>query len=309
MSRSRVFGLTCVGAALLAAAACGGGKDEAESGAGENVPLVVATTSIWSDVVSNVACDGLARVEALIPSGADPHAFEPSLSDRGTMESASLVVANGLQLEESLEDTLDAVEGNGQPVFRVAEHVVTISATADDEGADPHVWLDPSRVSAALPSLGDALVEHAGLDRVAVDACVSGYQDELAAVDAEVAESLSRVREGGRTLVSNHDALAYFADRYGLEVLGTVIPAPSTLAETNPAQLEELAEAAEQAGVRTIFSEAQHSDADVVALAERVGDIEVATLHTGSLGEPGSGAENYLGLLRTNAELIASGLS
>ncbi|MDH3724759.1 MAG: zinc ABC transporter substrate-binding protein, partial [Thermoleophilia bacterium] len=86
-------------------------------------------------------------------------------------------------------------------------------------------------------------------------------------------------------------------------------PAPSTLAETNPAQLEELAEAAEQAGVRTIFSEAQHSDADVVALAERVGDIEVATLHTGSLGEPGSGAENYLGLLRTNAELIASGLS
>jgi zinc/manganese transport system substrate-binding protein len=308
VSWSRRLGLSLVAGALLIGAACGGG-DDSEAGAAGSTPLVVATTGIWSDVVSNVACDGLARVEAVIPSGADPHAFDPSLADRGRLESASLVVANGLRLEEALEDTLDAVEGNGQPVFRVADHVATISATTGDQGADPHVWLDPTRVSAALAPLGDALVEHAGLDRAAVDACISAYQEQLAALDAEVAASLSRVPEGDRTLVTNHDALAYFADRYGFEVLGTVIPAPSTLAETNPAQLEELAEAVEQAGVRTVFSESQHSDADVVALADRVGDVEVTTLHTGSLGESGSGAETYIGLLRSNAQLIASGLS
>jgi zinc/manganese transport system substrate-binding protein len=109
--------------------------------------------------------------------------------------------------------------------------------------------------------------------------------------------------------VTNHDALGYFADRYGFEVLGSVIPAPSTLAQTSPAQLEELAKTVEQAGVPTIFSEAQHSDADVQALAQRVGNVDVATLFTGSLGEPDSGAETYTGLVRANAKIIAVGLS
>ncbi|MYH71207.1 MAG: hypothetical protein F4153_01280, partial [Acidimicrobiia bacterium] len=120
--------------AVVALIAAGCGNDDDDEGAG--VPTVIATTSIWGDVVANVACDGLAEVSTLIPPGGDPHAFQPSLSDRGNMEDAALIVANGLFLEEGLEDTIDAVEQAGTPVFRMAEHTSTIeygSTTGHDE--------------------------------------------------------------------------------------------------------------------------------------------------------------------------------
>ena len=118
-----IFGTGCL-LAVLALIAAGCGNDDDEDGA--VVPTVIATTSIWADVAANVACGGLADVTALIPPGGDPHAFQPSLSDRGSMENASLIVANGLGLEEGLEDTIDAVEQAGTPVFRVADHVSII---------------------------------------------------------------------------------------------------------------------------------------------------------------------------------------
>jgi zinc/manganese transport system substrate-binding protein len=151
-------------------------------------------------------------------------------------------------------------------------------------------------------------VADAGLDADAVDACVESYTAELAAVDAEIADLVAEMPEDARLLLTSHDSLSYFADRYGFEVIGTVIPAPSGLAETNPAQLEELAELIDETGVRAIFAETQHSTDDAEALAERVGDVEVVTLYTGTLGEPGSGADTYVGFLRTNAGLVADAL-
>ncbi len=295
MWQKRLSAVIVAVASALLLAACAGGDADADGR-----PTVVATTGIWGDVVSNVACGGIADVQTVIPDGADPHSFEPSLADRGTLESASLIVANGLGLEESLDDTLSAVEG---PAFQVSDHVPGVL------GDDPHVWLDPNRVAAMIPALADALVESGGLDRDIVGACANEYIAQLTAADAEAAQMLSSVPDDERTLVTNHDALGYFADRYGFEVLGSVIPAPSTLAQASPAQLEELAKTVEQAGVTTIFSEAQHSDADVQALAQRVGNVDVATLFSGSLGEPDSGAETYTGLVRANARIIAVGLS
>ena len=89
---------------------------------------IVATTSIWADVAGNIACDGLAEIETVIPIGGDPHSFEPSLQDREVLENADLIVANGLALEESLEDTIDAAEQHGTPVFRFADHMTPLEA-------------------------------------------------------------------------------------------------------------------------------------------------------------------------------------
>ena len=171
------------------------------------------------------------------------------------------------------------------------------------------MWFDPHRVSDALPELARALTAAAGLDPAAVDACVAGYQAELAAVDAEISAEVERLPAASRKLVTNHEALGYFADRYGFEVIGTVIPSPASMAQTSPAQLEALAELIEHEGVKALFAETVHSTDDVDALAARVGDVEVVTLYTGSLGPPGSGAENYIGFLRTNTELIVDALA
>lgn len=325
-------------AVVLATAACGGSdgaSTESGSTGGDERPTVVVTTNIWADVVSNVACGGLVDIETLIPDGGDPHGFEPSLADRGTMERASLIVANGLSLEEGLEDTIEAVEDGGVSVFRMADHVETIAFSSHESDhdeseesdhheseesdhdedhheahgdSDPHLWFDPVRVSATLPILAAALVDETSVDEAALDTCVGSYQAELEALDVEIRALTEEIPVDRRNLVTNHDSLGYFADRYRFEIIGTVIPVPSGLAEANPAQLEALAELIETTNTPAVFAESQHSDDDAAALADRVGDIEVVTLFTGTLGPSGSAADNYVGLLLTNAQRIVDAL-
>ena len=102
-----------------------------------------------------------------------------------------------------------------------------------------------------------------GLDGAAIDACLARYLAELEAADAEIAIKVEQLPAESRKLVTSHEALGYFADRYGFEVIGTVIPTPSSMAQTNPAQLEELAEIIEHEGIRAIFAETLHSVDDV----------------------------------------------
>jgi len=336
----------------LLVSACGDATQQEGTAAstGAAKPTVLVTTGIWSDIVSNVLCSGDINVATLIPDGGDPHNYEPSLQDRERMENAALVVANGLGLEERLEDTLIAVEQNGTPVFRAAEHASTVltgtesgahghgaeeaaeevdgqdhdavdeddhgheetGGEVDDHGheaGDPHVWFDPQRVKETLSELQQLAVEHVGLDSDAVASCLNDYSSELDSLDAEISALLGQIPESNRKLITNHDALAYFADRYEFEIVGTVIPSTSTMAETNPAQLAELAEVIEHEGVPAIFAENLHNSDDAEVLAARVGAVEVVTLYTGSLGPAGSGAEDYLGFMRTNAQLITDALT
>ena len=286
----------------------------------------MATTSIWADIVANVACDGRAEVITLIPPGGDPHAFQPSLQDRGRMESAVMVVANGLELEEGLEDTLEAVEEAGTPVFHMADHIDTIGFAPgmelehegeeeeeeeDEEehhgGDDPHVWFDPIRVADALLPLSEALATQGGLDSGALSACVTKYRGELIALDDEIAGILAPLPHEKRLLLTNHDALGYFANRYEFELVGTVIPGGSSVGEANPAELQELVGLIDQTGVPAIFAESSHSSDDAEALARQAG-VDVVVLDTGSLGPSGSGSDTYLGFMRSNAQKIADAL-
>ena len=286
--------------ALVLTAACGDDGDAPTDGR----PVVVATTSIWGDVVGNVACDGIADVRVLVPAGADPHAFEPSLRDREVVDGAALVVANGADLEESLVDLLATAEEDGTPVFELTSAIETL----DDGGTvDPHVWQDPSRVAGAIDALAAALVD-GGVDAAGVERCAAAYRTELDALDAELESSFAVVPADRRVLVTNHDALAYLADRYGFEVIGTVIPASTTLAETNAADLEALATLIEQTGVPAIFTEEEHASDEADALADRVG-VEVVALRADSLGPEGDPDSTYVGLMRTNATAIVEALT
>ncbi len=290
----------------------------------------MATTSIWADVVANVACDGQAEVITLIPPGGDPHAFQPSLQDRGRMESAVMIVANGLDLEEGLGDTLEAVEEAGTPVFHIADHIETIGFApgmelehheeeeegedhGDEEeghghsGEDPHVWFDPIKVADALLPLSEALAAQAGLDARSLSACVTEYRGELVALDDEINRILAPLDHEDRLMLTNHDALGYFANRYDFQLVGTVIPGGSSVGEANPAELQELVGLIEQTGVPAIFAESSHSSDDAEALAREAG-VEVVVLDTGSLGPSGSGSDTYLSFLRSNAQRIADAL-
>ncbi len=294
---------------------------------------VVVTTNIWANIVSNVACQGditgsepgadsWVQVETLIPPGSDPHGFEASLRDRTELGQASLIISNGLGLEESLEKTVESTEADGVPVLRIGEHLDLTEhdepAPADQEGesadhqhhdgADPHIWLDPVLVSTAIPEIAEHLISHAGLDSEAVQQCADDFQQALTDLDESISQTLASIPTEQRNLVTNHDSLGYFAERYGLTVIGTVIPSSSSLAEASPATIEKLAELITNTSTPAIFSEAQQSNQEADALARRLG-VTLIPLQTSSLGNPGSASSNYLGWLQQLADQIVGGLT
>ncbi|MCP5024942.1 MAG: zinc ABC transporter substrate-binding protein [Actinomycetia bacterium] len=303
MPPGRCFQNLSVLVALLLAG-CGSGTGTAS---GDNQPLVVVTTSIWADVVANIGC-GQFRIETLLPGGADPHAFEPSLSDRRDLDEAAAVVANGLGLEGPLEDSLAATEQAGTPVVRAGEYAVANAGTAI-EGANPHVWFDPRLMGSILADVAGQIAAATGVDYVDLIDCVEAYELELGALDEEIARLLAGVPADHRHLVSSHDFLPWFADRYDLEVVGAVVGSASTLAQARPAQLEELAATMSDLDVGAVFTEVGESSPDTEALAARMGGVVVAPLYTESLGPDGSGADSYVGLMSTNARRVAQALA
>lgn len=295
-----------------AAAACGGGEGDA-SGA----VRIVATTSVVGDLVAHVAGDA-ATVEVLIPVGADPHEFQASSRQAAAVQEADLVVAVGLGLEEGLSDVLDAAAGDGVTLLEIGPQVdpmpfgsgtgATESGGDHADGLDPHVWLDPVRMEKAARLVSDALgvIDPAG----DWDARADAYAEELRAADAEIASLVATIPPAARVLVTNHDALGYFAARYGFDVIGVIVPGGSTLGSPSSAELAALVAVVRERQVPAIFAETIEPVTLADAIAAEVGaQVKVVELYTGSLGEPGSGADTLVGLLLTDARLIVDALT
>jgi len=112
--------------------------------------------------------------------------------------------------------------------------------------------------------------------------------------------------------VTNHDALAYFARRFDFEVVGTVIPAASTVAEPSAQEMVSLVQRMEAEGVCTLFAESTANARlaeTIAAELEGCERVQVLSLYTGALGPPGSGAESYLDMMRANTETMVRGLA
>lgn len=297
-------------------AACGGG-------AGNDDTLhVVATTTVLGDVVANVVGDD-ARLEVLFPVGADPHEYQPSSQQVAALSSADLVVANGLGLEGGLADVLHAAEEDGANVLEVgplldplplgeghcdpaAEHHHDHEG-GDELGCDPHVWMDPLRMADAARAIATELAEIDAEPDWAGRA--EAYALQLQEADAAIQDTLAAIPPERRLLVTNHDNLGYFAARYGFEIVGTVIPGGATLAEPSSEELAALVDVMRSHDVTVIVAETIEPATLAEAVAAELGDqVQVVELHTDSLGEPGSGADTLIGMLTTNAELLAAAL-
>ncbi len=283
---------------------------------------VVATTTIWSDITSEIVdCAGAGGVVALMPVGADPHEYSPSSKDVVSMVSADLVVANGLGLEEGLQASIDAARADGATVLEVAPHLDPMPLGGDSaehaedadhdeaghDGDDPHVWLDAQRAARAAALIGSKLTDVTG-DPVYAD-CGHQAQAELEVLDDEVRTVLDAVPPSLRVLVTDHDALGYFAAAYGFQVAGTVVPGGSTLASPSSDELAALTDTIRATGVPAIFANTANPQALIDALAEEAGAIAVVDLYIGSLSEPGGEAGTYRELMLTDARRISDALS
>ena len=178
----------------------------------------------------------------------------------------------------------------------------------DHGSEDPHFWMDPLRVAKAAVHIAEELNKIAPSPSWAERA--EAYAASLEELDAEIRDLLSSIPEENRKLITNHDAFGYFAARYGFEVVGTVIPGGSTLAEPSSADLAALVDAIVDEGVRAIFAETIEPSILAEAVAAEVGSsVEVVELYSGSLGEQGTDAATLIGMLRVNAGRIAEALT
>ena len=172
---------------------------------------------------------------------------------------------------------------------------------------DPHFWFDPARVQQAVNVIAAQLstVDSAGQTMYRENA--AAYNRELDDLHAWITEQVAALPEDRRVLVTSHDAYQYYAQRYGFEVVGTIFPL-STEVEPSAQDLAMLAELIEHEGVPVVFGETTHSDRMLRRIAEETGAIIVTGLYSGSLGEPGGEAGNYLDMMRFNTTTIVEAL-
>ncbi len=180
----------------------------------------------------------------------------------------------------------------------------------DHSGADPHFFTDPARMASAVEGIVDFLqgeVEFA--DPGVLDASADAYIAELNELDEAVVALVDLIPEERRVLVTNHEVFGYFAERYGFELVGAVVPGGGTTDSVSAGELAELAELVEAEGVPAIFADTSSSDELVEALASEVGDVAVVELYSESLGESGSDGATYLEMVLANAERMSSALT
>lgn len=319
---------TAASAALLSACSSSPSAtpDAAADGSGDSGVTVVATTTMLGDVAGRIATCGGGRAITLMPIGTDPHDFSASSEQVAAMVGADLVVINGLDLEASMQASLDSAASDGARILAVGDGVDPLPVGqggahadehadehADDESHDhgefdPHFWLDMQRMATAAGLIGEELTEITG--DTAFRACGESEAAEILAADAEVATVLESVPAERRVLVTDHDAYGYLADRYGYEVVGSVIPSTTTLAEPSSAELAELAATMKAEGVDVIFADVAAPTALAEAVAAETGsDVRIIPLYSGSLGGPDSPAATYIDFMRANAALISEGLA
>jgi len=278
---------------------------------------VVATTTIVGDVVRQVGGDAIA-LTVLLPVGADPHAFDPSPQDMAQVTDADVILANGAGLEAFLERLLENAGGDADVVY-VSEGVTFIEvehhaedAPADEdghhhEGIDPHTWTDPNNVLCWVDNIEAALVRHDPAHADTYQANAETYRARLRELDAWVREQVEQIPAENRQLVTDHTAFAYFAQRYGFEQVGAIVPGYSTAAQPSAQDLAALEDRITTYGVKAIFVGKTVNP----ALAQRVADdtgVKLVFLYTGSLTAPGGEADSYLSYVKYNVGAIVEGL-
>jgi zinc/manganese transport system substrate-binding protein len=272
-------------------------------------PRVVATFSILGDLVGQVGGD-LVEPHTLVGPDGDAHTFEPAPADAVSVAQADLDFENGLEFEAWLDQLYTSSGSTAQRVV-VTEGVTPGQIGLGDEAGsvDPHTWQDVTSSMKMVEIIRDALAMQDPAHAAAYQANAASYLAQLQTLDTEIQGMVNTLAPERRRLVTNHDALGYFARRYGFEILGNALGSISTEAgEPSAAQLAQLIEEIKAAGVPAIFTENIENNSIINQVAQEAGVVVAPPLYTDALGMPGTDGETYLKMMRYNAETIVAAL-
>jgi ABC-type Zn uptake system ZnuABC Zn-binding protein ZnuA len=301
MVSRRLIAVLAVVLAAVALAACGSG------GGGPRVSggvVVVATTTQVGDLARAVAGDR-ATVRQILRPNSDPHEYEPRPSDVTAVAGASVVLRSGADVDDWLRGVLQSAGSDAKTVTLIDG----LRTRTLDGATDPHWWQNPRNAMIAIGRIRDALVAADPGGRGSYVAHADTYVGRLRALDRRIASCMAKVPARERKLVTDHDALGYYADRYGIDVIGTVIPALSTQAQASAGEVARLVRTIRSAGVTTIFAETSVNPKLTRAIARDAGAKVGPALYADSLGPAGSAGATYIGSLQANTRALVDAFS
>jgi zinc/manganese transport system substrate-binding protein len=271
---------------------------------------IVVTYSILGSIVKQLVGDK-ATITVSVPNGLDPHEWEPSAKDIEAINKADLVIENGLGLEGGLEKTLQTARDSGVKFFTASDYI-TVRHVGAGEGipsgdpdqvvgaADPHLWMDPVAMKSVVSGLASVLMQDLNLD---VSSQAADLENRLDSLNTEIADTVAAIPPENRKLVTGHESMGYFAQRYDFKLVGVIIPSLSTQAEVSAANLAELKKAIEDNQVKAIFTELGTSQAVAKVIGDETG-VKVVELATHTVPSDGS----YFTFMRNLAGVITNAL-
>ncbi len=323
LRRRRLAGIAV---AALAGALLVTGCSSDSGGDADGGLKVVATTTQVADMVREVGGPGI-EVDQILQPNTDPHDYEPRPSDVEAFADADVVFRSGGDLDDwsgqLIEDSGSRAEvvdlSVGLPVVLEGDHDHAGDGGGETEGvgsageaadeADPHWWHDPVNVVAATAVVEDSLSSADPSASPDFRTGARAFQARADRIDRQIARCVSSIPPAQRKLVTDHDALEYFANRYGLEIVGTVIPALTSEAQPSAGDLAELERTIEEQGVKAVFPESAYSPDLAEAVAADTGASTEYSLYGDTLGPEGSGADTWAGMIERNADSIVRGLT
>jgi manganese/iron transport system substrate-binding protein len=300
LTRAPLIALALLALALGGlAVACGSSGNQ--QAAGGQVRVVTSLT-LFADFIQHVGGDRV-QVTALVPADADPHTYEPAPSQVAKVTKADLVVINGLGLEQTLHDLIYNNVRGGVPVVEMAAGLPVLAGNPQEgETGNPHLWLNVQYAMHYVESIRDGLIaaDPEGADAYRSNA--AAYLTELDALDKETAAAIETIPPERRKLVTFHDAYPYFAERYGLEVVGVVVESPGR--EPSARELADLVDQIRAQDMPTVFAEPQFNPQLLQTVAKDAG-VTVKTLLSGAFT---ADVHSYVELMRFDAQQLVEGL-
>jgi len=296
---------TALAGLALIAAGCGsaaGGTDKLD---------VVVTTTQLGDFVREVGGEAVA-VDQILQPNTDPHDYEPRPSDIEGAAGAEVVFASGDELDGWIDQVVSDSGSDAEVVDLGVGVPIRLPGESSGEEAsryDAHWWHDPRNAEAAVREIERTLAAADPAYRSLFARNADAYLGRLAALDRGIARCVAAVPAARRKLVTDHDAFGYFARRYGIEVVGAVIPSQTTQAQPSAKDLSELARTIEAEKVRAIFPESSLSAKVADAIARQTGATAQYSLYGDTLGPEGSDGETYVGMEEANADAMVRGFS
>ena len=281
--------------------------------AGSETIQVVTTVAPITSIAAAVIGDD-AQITGIVPEGTNSHTFEPRPSDAEALESADIVFMNGLQLEEPTKQLAEQVVDEGTLIVELADATIVeddwiYDFSFPEEGGkpNPHLWTDPLLAARYAEVIRDEMIELDPEQSARYEENTAAFLDQIDEFDQALRAAFATIAEDRRTLLTYHDAYAYFARDYGFEVIGAI--QPSTFDDPTPAEVADLIEQVDATGVAAIFG----SEVFPSPVLEQIGretDVRyVDVLRDDDLpGAPGDAEHSWYGLMRFDYETIIDAL-